>query len=76
MIPIPCNVPHDSGDKGTGRRMLTHHIPPWHPHAHRSVHEKGSERVVMHWHSCQGGGGVTVHGGVQELWRCGTEGHG
>jgi len=21
------------------------------------------------------GGGVTVPGGVQELWRCGTEGH-
>ena len=24
----------------------------------------------------QGGGGVTISGGVQELWRCGTEGHG
>jgi len=24
----------------------------------------------------QGGGGVTVPGGVQELWRCGTEGRG
>ena len=23
-----------------------------------------------------GGGGVTIPGGVQELWRCGTEGHG
>ena len=23
-----------------------------------------------------GGGGVTVPGGVQELWRCGTERHG
>jgi len=25
---------------------------------------------------CLGGGGVTVSGGVQEPWRCGTEGHG
>ena len=24
--------------------------------------------------AAQGGGGVTVPGGVQELWRCGTEG--
>lgn len=22
-----------------------------------------------------GGGGVPIHGGAQELWRCGTEGH-
>ena len=28
----------------------------------------------MHWHSCTGSGGVTVPGGVQELWRCGSEG--
>jgi len=26
--------------------------------------------------AAQGGGGVTVPGGVQEPWRCGTEGHG
>ena len=26
--------------------------------------------------AAQGGGGVTVPGGVQELWRCGTEGRG
>ena len=25
---------------------------------------------------CPGGGGVTVPGGVPDLWRCGTEGHG
>ena len=25
--------------------------------------------------AAQGGGGVTVPGGVQERWRCGTEGH-
>ena len=25
--------------------------------------------------AAQGGGGVTVPGGVQEMWRCGTEGH-
>ena len=24
----------------------------------------------------QGGGGVTIPGGVQELWRCGTEARG
>ena len=35
-----------------------------------------SESVVRYWHSCQGGGGVTMSGGVQELWRCGTEGRG
>ena len=35
-----------------------------------------SEGVVMQWHSCPGSGGVTVPGGVQELWRCGTEGRG
>jgi len=32
------------------------------------------------WQCCgtaaQGGGGVTVCGGVPETWRCGTEGHG
>ena len=27
-------------------------------------------------HVAQGGGGVTIPGGVQELWRCGTEGLG
>jgi len=26
--------------------------------------------------AAQGGGGVTVHGGVPEPWRCGTEGRG
>jgi len=26
--------------------------------------------------AAQGGGGVTVPGGIQELWRCGTERHG
>ena len=26
--------------------------------------------------AAQGGGGVTVPGGVQGLWECGTEGHG
>jgi len=29
----------------------------------------------MQWHSSPGGG-VTFLGGVPELWRCGTEGHG
>ena len=35
-----------------------------------------SERVVMQWHSCPGSGGVTIHGGAPEQWRCGTEGRG
>jgi len=26
--------------------------------------------------TAQGGGGVTIPGGVQETWRCGTEGYG
>jgi len=26
--------------------------------------------------AAQGGGGVTIPGGVQERWRCGTEGRG
>ena len=26
--------------------------------------------------AAQGGRGVTVHGGVEEVWRCGTEGRG
>ena len=26
--------------------------------------------------AARGGGGVTVPGGAQELWRCGTEGRG
>ena len=26
--------------------------------------------------AAQGGGGVTIPGGVAELWRCGTEGRG
>ena len=35
-----------------------------------------SERAVMQWQSCPGGGGVTIPRDVQELWRCGTEGCG
>jgi len=35
-----------------------------------------SKEVLRHWHSCPGSGGVTVPGGVQRMWRCGTEGHG
>ena len=34
------------------------------------------QRAVRQWHSCPGSGGVTVPGGVQRMWRCGTEGHG
>jgi len=35
-----------------------------------------SERVIMQWNRLpQGGGGITIPGGVQETWRCGTEGH-
>ena len=30
----------------------------------------------MDRHGCPGGGGVIIPGGVQELWRCGTDGHG
>ena len=31
--------------------------------------------MVMRWHCCQeSGDGVTIPGGVQELWSCGTEG--
>ena len=32
--------------------------------------------VMGHWHGCLGDGGVTVPGGVQESWGCGSEGHG
>jgi len=32
------------------------------------------ESVVRHWHRRLGCGGVTIPEGVQELWRCGTEG--
>jgi len=35
-----------------------------------------SERVVMHWHSCAGSGGLTVPRGLPDPWRCGTEGCG
>ena len=31
--------------------------------------------LALAW-TAQGGGGVTVPGGVHETWRCGTEGHG
>ena len=34
---------------------------------------KSGEAVAQ---AAQGGGGVTVHGGVQEPWRCGIEGCG
>ena len=30
----------------------------------------------QHWHSCPGSGRVTIIGGGQEPWRCGTEGRG
>ena len=32
-----------------------------------------SERVVLQWHSCPWSGGVTIPGGVQEPWKCGTK---
>ena len=32
-----------------------------------------SKKAVMQWHSCPGSGGVTIPGGAQEPWRCGTE---
>jgi len=36
-----------------------------------------SERVVAHWHRLpRVGGGITIPGGIQESWRCGTERHG
>ena len=35
-----------------------------------------TDRVVMQWHNCPGCGEVTIPGGVQELWRCDTEGRG
>ena len=34
---------------------------------------KSGEAVTQ---AAQGGGGVTIPGGVQELWTCGTEGRG
>ena len=43
----------------------------------------GYEEKFLLWKSgqalaqaAQGGGGATIPRGVQELWRCGTEGHG
>jgi len=39
-----------------------------------NIRKNFSERVVLQWHIAKGGGGVTVPGGVPELWRCGTEG--
>ena len=35
-----------------------------------------SERAVRHCTTAQVGGGVTIPEGVQEVWRCGTDGHG
>jgi len=32
--------------------------------------------MVMQGHSCPGRWGITIPGGVQEPWRCGTEGRG
>jgi len=34
------------------------------------------KEMVRQWHSCTGSGGVTIPGGVPELWGCGTEGCG
>ena len=39
----------------------------------KSLLRKSGEALVQ---TVQGGGGVTVLGGAQELWRCGTEGCG
>ena len=37
--------------------------------------KKVSKRMVKRWHGLpKGGGGVTIHGGVQESWRCGAGG--
>ena len=37
------------------------------------LHRKNGEAVAQ---AARGGGGVTVPGGVQELWKCSTEGCG
>lgn len=39
----------------------------------KSLLRKSSDTVAQ---AAQGGGGVTIPGDVQGLWRCGTEGHG
>jgi len=31
---------------------------------------------ALYKQAAQGGGAVTIPGGIQEMWRCGTEGHG
>ena len=41
----------------------------------RNIRNNFSARGVRHWHRL-GGGGVTISGGVPELWRYGTEGCG
>lgn len=40
-----------------------------------NIHKWG-ERVVALAQAAQGSSGVTVPGGIQETWKCGTEGHG
>lgn len=41
----------------------------------KTKQNKTSEGTVRYWHAALGGVGVTIPEGVQELWKCGTEGH-
>ena len=39
------------------------------------LEKNSSQKEVLYSQAARGDGGVTVPGGVQELWGCGTEGH-
>ena len=60
-------------EKAQGRPYGSSAAPERSPKAHCSCllrrvgYQVGfcSERAVLHWHSCTGSDGVTIHGGVQ-----------
>lgn len=81
--PFPAREPHTHPvSQGTAVHRAEHLPPqstnPFSPMAAASRPARPLLRAAPspHWHSCPGGGGSPIPGGVPEPWGCGTEGSG